>query len=156
MMSKGHASFNQKSFVFHFSGISSTPTLPYNSGSNLPLAHLEMESEDQEKSIYGAILDPVEANVNLTQHEKIFLCWHCKLGHFFFKWIQALMHKGHEGQPLAIPTITDSRAHCYSTVGLLCTLCQCGKGTHTGPGAKHSKETDPGTLKVKDLEPGQK
>eukprot|EP00957_Ditylum_brightwellii_P003975 302856-Ditylum_brightwellii.AAC.1 len=129
---------DSSAIVVH-TGTSSSLTHPYNSGSNLPLAQLEMESENQEKSVYGAIMDLVvdEANVNLTQHEKILLCWHYKLGHFFFKWIQALMHKGHVGQPPVIPTSTNSRAHCCSTEGLLCSLCQCGKGAHIGSGTTH-------------------
>eukprot|EP00957_Ditylum_brightwellii_P035377 2683096-Ditylum_brightwellii.AAC.1 len=100
----GCASFDHAVFVFHFDGDSpSTLTLLYNKGSNLPLAHLEPEYDDQEESAYpGTIIDPVidEANVNSTQHEKVLMCWHYKLGHHFFKWIQALVRKGCNGQPL--------------------------------------------------------
>eukprot|EP00957_Ditylum_brightwellii_P037195 2816070-Ditylum_brightwellii.AAC.1 len=66
------------------------------------------------------------------------------------------MHKKRDGQPPVIPTPTNSRTHCCSTVGLLCTSCQCGKGARTRSGENHSKEIDPDTLKAKDLEPGQK
>eukprot|EP00957_Ditylum_brightwellii_P001807 139129-Ditylum_brightwellii.AAC.1 len=99
-----HASFDQEAFVFHFACNSlSTLTLPYNKESNLPLAHLEHGCDDLEESVYpGTIIDPVvdEANVNLTQHEKVLMHWHYKLGHYFFKWIQALMKQGRDGQPL--------------------------------------------------------
>eukprot|EP00957_Ditylum_brightwellii_P073413 5578953-Ditylum_brightwellii.AAC.2 len=66
------------------------------------------------------------------------------------------MRKGRNDQPPVIPTPNGSRAHCCNTTGLLCALFQCEKGVCTESGAKYSKETGPGALKLEDLEPGQK
>eukprot|EP00957_Ditylum_brightwellii_P162577 12379950-Ditylum_brightwellii.AAC.4 len=134
----------------------STLTLPYNKGSNLPLAHLVQEDNGgvYTRAIFDSVVD--EGNVGLTSHEKMLMQWRYKLGHYFFKWIQALMRQGCDGEPLVIITPTNSRAHCCATQGLFCASCQCGKGAWTGSGTKHSVETVPGALKAYNLLLGQK
>eukprot|EP00957_Ditylum_brightwellii_P159915 12172464-Ditylum_brightwellii.AAC.1 len=80
----------------------STLTLRYCSGSNLPVAYLEKSATALEGAVIGETIESVvdDWNVGHTSNEKLLICWHCKLGHFFLAWIQALMREGKDGQDL--------------------------------------------------------
>eukprot|EP00957_Ditylum_brightwellii_P071278 5418715-Ditylum_brightwellii.AAC.1 len=118
--------------------------MPYNKGSNLPLAYLE--DSDEPSAYIGEAIELVvdDRNIGLTNNKKIFMQWHYKLAHYFLSWIQCLMQTGQDGRPPVIPTPKDSRAHCYCTKGLLCASCQYGKGAQRGSKAKYLIKIEPG------------
>eukprot|EP00957_Ditylum_brightwellii_P178057 13562555-Ditylum_brightwellii.AAC.1 len=71
-------------------------------------------------------------------------------------WIQALVHKGKDGQLHIVPIPMNSHAYFCATNGLLCASCQFSKGTCTGTGAMHSQEAEPDVLHTNNLVSGQK
>ena len=132
-------------------------TIPYNPGTNLPVAHtvpqhpskenlipdhkLQVNRAQQGKSpkveIKGQPSLTTPDNHNLSEPEKELLRWHYRLGHLSMKQIQWIFRTG------ILATSERARrrqtAAAQLTHGPLCTACQY---------AKQRRKTTPGTVKV--------
>jgi hypothetical protein len=144
-------------------------TFPYNQQSNIPLmltkehstvgltySNVEFLAELYNVSSYLSVA--AEVNQNITAAQKELLCWHWRLGHAGFQWIQWLMAvprdrpEGNEE-----PIIQAKHPKASSCPLLLCVACQIAKQTRLGDETIRQMKVDEKEqmLRRGHLEPGQ-